>query len=167
MRSSQVCTVDTCEGKVVAKTLCQFHYDRKRRYGDLYTRPKQLDCSDCEVTFDVRPTGNLPTVCDTCFTNRHRLRQRADRRRKGLWESYKITLSEYQKMHDAQGGVCLICGNEQTGRGKKNNQLAVDHNHKTGKIRGLLCTNCNTGIGNLRDSIEMLQKAIKYLEERD
>jgi hypothetical protein len=166
MRSSQ-CLVVSCNSKVIAKGLCQHHYDRQRRYGDLRTRPKTLACQDCNQDFQVRRTGNLPTVCDSCFTERHRARQRADRRRKGLWEYYKMTEAEYWAMHKNQGGVCWICGGKQKGRGAKNNVLSVDHNHKTGKIRGLLCTNCNTGIGNLRDSIELLQKAIQYLNERD
>lgn len=78
-----------------------------------------------------------------------------------------MTEEQYWEMHAAQDGVCLICSGVQKGRGAMNNVLAVDHNHQTGKIRGLLCTNCNTGIGNLRDSIEMLEKAIIYLKERD
>jgi hypothetical protein len=162
-----LCSVDDCGEKPIANQLCQYHYDRKRRYGDLTTRPKSLVCADCQSEFAVKKTGKVSEVCDACQTERHRKRIRADRRRKGLWEYYKLTLSEYQAMHDAQGGVCLICGGVQTGRGAKNNQLSVDHNHKTGKIRGLLCTNCNTGIGNLRDSIELLEKAITYLKERD
>lgn len=167
MRSSQ-CIVDECQiTKIRSKGLCQYHYDRQRRYGDLSTRPKELLCQDCSITFKVRATGNLPTVCDECFTKRHRARQRADRRRKGLWEYYKITEEQYWQMHADQNGVCLICGGRQKGRGAKNNVLSVDHNHDTGKIRGLLCTNCNTGIGNLRDSIKLLKKAIEYLKERD
>lgn len=165
---SSPCSISDCTSeKVIAKGLCQYHYDRKRRYGDTTTRPKVLICHDCKSEYDVRPTGNLPTVCDPCFTQRHRNRQRADRRRKGLWELYKMTEAEYWAMHKSQGGLCLICGGVQKGRGAKNNVLAVDHNHKTGKIRGLLCTNCNTGMGGLKDSIELLEKAINYLKERD
>lgn len=166
MRSSQ-CYVQDCSQSIVAKGLCQSHYDRKRRYGNTETRPKTKICEDCQITYPVRQTGNLPTVCDSCFTERHRQRQRADRRRKGLWEKYKITLQDYQKLYDEQKGVCAICGKKTNGRGKENNSLAVDHNHQTGKIRGLLCSNCNTGIGNLRDDIRLLEKAITYLKERD
>ena len=162
-----MCIVAGCDKKVLANKRCQFHYDRFRRYGDEYTRPKVLNCQDCQSEFAVRPTGNLPTRCDACYTSNHRASQRADRRRKGLWEQYKMTLAEYQVLYDEQGGVCLICGNKQSGRGAAKNTLCVDHNHTTGKVRGLLCTNCNTGIGNLRDSIELLEKAIQYLKERD
>lgn len=165
MHSSQ-CKVSECDKKVIAKELCSYHYSRLRRYGDIYTRPQKLTCEDCQIVFDVRKTGNLPTVCDPCFTERHRMRQRADRRRKGLWESYKMTVADYQKLYDEQNGICAICGGVQVGRGAKKNTLSVDHDHTTGAIRGLLCSNCNTGIGNLKDSVDILKKAIQYLEER-
>ena len=162
-----MCKVEKCHAeKIIAKGYCQYHYDRLRRYGDTTIRPKQLDCQDCGNTFQVRPTGSLPVVCDSCATERHRVKQKADRRRKGLWEGYKMTLEEYQKMHDEQGGKCLICNQETKGRGKKKNQLAVDHCHETGKIRGLLCNYCNTGLGLFRDNISLLEKASNYLKER-
>jgi len=78
-----------------------------------------------------------------------------------------MTPADYQALYDAQKGLCAICNGRAVGRGKKNNTLAVDHNHATGKIRGLLCSNCNTGIGNLKDDVAVLKKAISYLEERN
>lgn len=163
-----MCKTKGCKNtNIIAKGLCQFHYDRLRRYGDTYIRPKILKCEDCGVDFDVRATGNLPVVCDPCSVERHRVRQRQDRRRKGLWEMYKLTLQEYQAMHDAVQGKCEICGNPQTGRGAATNQLSVDHNHDTGKIRGLLCTKCNTALGLFNDDISLMSKAITYLEERN
>ncbi len=75
---------------------------------------------------------------------------------------YKLSPEDYQTMFDAQNGVCAICGEiERTKLGKK---LAVDHCHKTGKIRGLLCFKCNRGLGIFKDSIELFNNAIKYLE---
>jgi len=162
-----MCKVEECQSqKIIARGYCQYHYDRQRRYGDLTTRPKQLTCEDCNQVFDVRRTGNLPVVCDSCFTKRHRAKQRADRRRKGLWELYKMTLDDYKKMHEEQQGKCLICNQKTKGRGEKKNQLAVDHCHETGKIRGLLCNYCNTGLGLFRDDMQLLKKAINYLKER-
>lgn len=62
-------------------------------------------------------------------------------------------------MLTSQGGTCAIChGTATVGR------LAVDHCHLTGKVRGLLCTNCNTALGKLKDSKELLLNAINYLE---
>lgn len=74
---------------------------------------------------------------------------------------------EYFKLLISQNNVCAICKKEETAKHKtyKNAKkfLRVDHCHKTGKIRGLLCHKCNTAIGSLQDSIEILKSAISYL----
>lgn len=71
-----------------------------------------------------------------------------------------ITLSErYAKLLRYQNGVCAICKTKPNGK-----KLAVDHDHKTNRTRGLLCSNCNTAIGMLRDDIQFLKNAIDYLE---
>jgi hypothetical protein len=63
----------------------------------------------------------------------------------------------------AQKGCCAICGVHQNER-SDGKDLAVDHDHETGEVRGLLCTNCNTGIGQLQEDPEVLLKAIEYLK---
>lgn len=74
---------------------------------------------------------------------------------------YGISLEDYNKMLKNQNEVCAICSKVCiTGRA-----LAVDHCHKTGKIRGLLCAHCNTALGRFNDDPVMLEKAIKYLKE--
>ncbi len=78
---------------------------------------------------------------------------------------YGINLEEYNIMFEKQNGVCKICNNSEMFH--KNKMLCVDHDHVTGKVRGLLCQGCNTGLGNLRDSIENLENAIKYLKENN
>ena len=66
---------------------------------------------------------------------------------------YGITMDEFDVMKNNQGGVCAICN------GKNNDRdLAVDHCHTTGKVRGLLCGNCNRGIGYFKDSKILLEK---------
>jgi hypothetical protein len=162
-----MCEVDACNKKVIAKGKCQFHYDRFRRYGDVITRPKEIECLDCKQNFSIGKTGSLPIRCEACQIDYHRTQMRLDRHRKGLWELYKLTPEEYRAMYDAQNGVCFICQQTTQGRGQKNNRLAVDHNHSTGKIRGLLCSHCNTALGLFRDSPELLKSAINYLKERD
>lgn len=68
-------------------------------------------------------------------------------------------------MYDAQGGVCAICHKPETAtRRGKLKALAVDHCHDTGLVRGLLCVECNTGIGKLREDTAILRSAIRYLE---
>ena len=79
---------------------------------------------------------------------------------------YGMEQHEYQEMLQAQGGVCAICGNaESSTNGKHIDSLAVDHDHKTGSVRGLLCRRCNTLLGFAQDDIEILQRAIDYLSK--
>lgn len=71
---------------------------------------------------------------------------------------YKISYEQYNKMHKEQAGLCAICSKPENTK-----KLAVDHCHNTGRIRGLLCFRCNSALGKLQDSIELMQKAIIYL----
>ena len=83
---------------------------------------------------------------------------------RALRECFGISLEQYQEMHEKQDGKCKICGQPETQvRGGKVKSLAVDHDHKTGRIRGLLCCDCNQGIGKLKEDFEILQNAIRYL----
>jgi hypothetical protein len=68
---------------------------------------------------------------------------------------YGITLTTYRRMKEAQDGRCAICGS--TG------ELYVDHSHMNGRVRGLLCVRCNNGLGQFRDSVEVLHKAAEYV----
>lgn len=78
-----------------------------------------------------------------------------------LRSEYGITPEEYQALSESQGHVCAICGNPDL----KYDNLAVDHCHDTGRVRGLLCRLCNTGLGALGDKPEGLKKALAYLEK--
>jgi len=72
-----------------------------------------------------------------------------------------LTIEELQNLFKVQKDLCAICKIHKSLNAKG---LAVDHDHKTGKIRGLLCTNCNNGLGRFKENIEFLEKAIKYLK---
>ena len=74
-------------------------------------------------------------------------------------------LIEYKKLLQSQRGLCAICRLPETQRHQhgKLRDLAVDHDHKTGKVRGLLCGNCNHGLGRFKDSVYALQRAVEYL----
>lgn len=80
-----------------------------------------------------------------------------------LKQNYGITQADYDRMLTEQNGVCAICG------GLQNKaypwKLSVDHDKTTGRIRGLLCSACNQGIGSLRHSLQILRNAIAYLEK--
>jgi len=77
--------------------------------------------------------------------------------------TYNITEEEYQKMLDEQNGVCKICGNLPTehGKNKMSKVLHIDHDHKTGEIRGLLCSRCNGALGWYEKCKEGIESYLK------
>jgi len=83
-------------------------------------------------------------------------------------KKYGLSLEQYKEMSLKQNNTCAICNSPETATLKKNGKikkLSVDHNHITNKIRGLLCINCNRGIGSFKDDVEKLKRAILYLEQ--
>jgi len=85
-----------------------------------------------------------------------------------LKTNYGISKCEYDQLLCDQNGKCAICGNEEIAVHnitKKKQSLAVDHCHKTKKIRGLLCQDCNRGLGKFHDDTLRLEKAIEYLKK--
>ncbi len=81
-----------------------------------------------------------------------------------LLRKYNISLDEYNKMLLEQDGRCWTCSKHADD--ERDKVLVVDHNHLTGEVRGLLCSNCNTAIGLLQESQEILEKVSKYLDEK-
>ncbi len=79
-----------------------------------------------------------------------------------LKKMYNISLTDYNQMVTNQNNKCNIC-NKINESGPWNNKLVVDHCHKTGKIRALLCDKCNKGLGQFNDNVEVMKKAILYL----
>lgn len=73
---------------------------------------------------------------------------------------YGLTVEEYRAMGDA----CMICGSKARGMQRGNDRLCVDHDDETGIVRGVLCGACNVGIGHLNHSVDLLSRAIQYLE---
>ena len=114
-------------------------------------RNKVGDCADCLYT---------PKVA---WNAKHPERIAAHQRK----TSYDISAAEYKALFTAQGGRCAICRQPETAVSKKAGRvkaLAVDHCHKSKKIRGLLCQACNVGLGYFRDSPLLLAAAFAYLE---
>jgi Recombination endonuclease VII len=79
---------------------------------------------------------------------------------------YGITIAQYDAMSAAQNHKCAVCGGAESryGNGKGRKRLAVDHDHATGAVRGLLCQDCNVGAGAFRDDSELLRKAADYID---
>jgi len=116
--------------------------------------------------------GNLRRRCRDCCNADTRARHAVpknrqhhhDRMRKN---NFGLSAQEYQSMSRFQGGVCAICGQPERRLARDRSgprNLSVDHDHKTGDVRGLLCGGCNGGLGYFCDSVEILEAAIKYLK---
>jgi hypothetical protein len=95
------------------------------------------------------------------YKERHPDRVRASWHRQHL-KKFGLTPEDFARMLDEQNNVCWICE-----KPEKDRRLAVDHCHETGVIRGLLCSQCNTGIGKLYHSPQLLARAINYLSRFD
>ena len=126
------------------------------KYPQGYFKPKP--CKLCAVIF--QPTAPSEHYCsdsckDTAITDNY------------LYRNYGITIENYKEILIAQKHVCAICGTtgiERASHSKSKCNLVVDHCHTTNKVRGLLCHTCNTALGQFKDSKELLQKAISYLD---
>ena len=137
----------TCTGCEQAKPLTEFWPDG-RRTGGLQAR-----CKPCKAAAAKQWRG----------ANKHKAAERywsnpAGERERHLVRKYGVTLERYREMLEQQGGACAIC--------RKTQQRAfdVDHCHTTGRVRGLLCTNCNRMIGHAADDADRLRAAAAYLE---
>lgn len=125
-------------------------------------------CKKCDTTKPLsefhnkagRKDGKAST-CKSCVNDRARKYDPAYNRNHKLKKTYGITSEEYDAMLEAQGGACAICGG--TEGMSLDRHMAVDHCHATGKVRGILCSHCNRGLGFFKDNIETLKAAIKYL----
>lgn len=137
----------TCPRCKIKKDLLDFHLNKNTRDGRC-SYCKACRCKDA-VLYRKRDPERWAAL------------QRI--RRKKNWDyhilpAYGLTMEEYEVILIKQNGMCAICKNLP---GKK--RLHVDHDHKTGKLRGLLCFKCNVGLGNFGDSTELLKAALEYL----
>ena len=177
--NERTCTTENCERQITARGLCGPHYNQLRRTGELVKLPPnptahrltEVDASTATATCSLcGPTririrrGNRGHQCITLrllerARSSHSGRSPESRRAYNLRMKYGISVDEYERMLAEQIGRCAICGKQPDSR----RRLAVDHDHLTGALRGLLCTSCNTGIGHLRDDAERLRLAHDYL----
>jgi|SRR3972149_5086974 len=79
-------------------------------------------------------------------------------KKRHLWDAYGLTPQNYADLLQSQGGVCAVCGNDDP-----RFRLSVDHDHATGRVRGLLCNTCNRAMGLFGDDSVRLRRAIAYL----
>lgn len=143
------------------------------RQGAYYILPEQKRCPKCGRTlpidhFALREDGRRPVArCRECIQKVHQ--EWSDRnphasRYRNLKVKYGITREEYEELEKKQQGLCGICGKPE--RSNRSKYLSVDHNHTTGKVRGLLCFACNTALGKMEEDLERMQRMIQWVQNR-
>lgn len=143
--------VKTCTKCGVEKSTDLFSKTREGKYGPVF----RANCKECQAARALE------------WFRDNRERSIATARRTHLRKAYGITVEEYDAMLEEQGHRCGICGEPESAMlAGKVKSLAVDHCHNSDRVRGLLCNNCNRAIGLLKDDVDVLRKAIVYLESR-
>ncbi len=163
---------------------CGAHYVHWRTYGTVEPlQPSVPDffCSRCkrqQTPLDFWPHAGTKRGhqywCKTCLLEARREGARRpespNERSKYTLRQYGLTIEQYDALYTAQRGRCAICCAdkarwEPTGLANRDKYLAVDHDHLTGRIRGLLCSPCNFAIGQMHDNPSILRAAADYLEQ--
>lgn len=179
----KVCSIEGCGREHCGRGFCSKHYQAFRTHGDPnHKRPRPSvredglkKCSRCKLLkvleeFSRRTLNNrLNSWCKKCaarrqgdlYRNNPELRLRVNEG--NIRRKYGLSPEGRKEMFEKQGGLCAICKQPET---SKNMRLSVDHDHETGKIRGLLCSNCNTALGLLKESPGIAQAATDYLKSQ-
>ncbi|MGY6482951.1 endonuclease VII domain-containing protein [Vibrio parahaemolyticus] len=146
--ANQICCSDECKNLRLASPDLS-----AKRYPQGYFKPKLCRDEECGKEFVPRAPSQHYCSEECKGYNSYYMRQ------------YGITQAEFNRMKDKQGGVCYLCGSDGfvIGRLGHSERLAVDHCHDTGRVRKLLCHNCNRGLGLFQDNPELLKKAFGYL----
>lgn len=170
------CSVKGCEKPSRSRGWCATHYHRWRRTGstedksnakhleeniELRKKGKQR-CTSCNRVKPFRlyhklsksKTGYRP-ICKACAKQKSSY---DDKHANHILNTYGLSKEEYARLIEESGNKCWICG------GGSTNRLSVDHNHKTGNVRGLLCKGCNRQLGRWRDNPDVAHRAAEYLE---
>ncbi len=128
------------------------------------------ECNTCkeikdisEFSIEKRVKSGLRSQCKECANKYY---QSNAGQNKVLLRRFGITIKQYEQMLKNQDNKCAICKQEEIRcdyRYGKLRKLSVDHDHKTKKIRGLLCGDCNTAIGLLKEDIKLVKNAFEYM----
>ena len=108
---------------------------------------KQCNVDGCDRPAYKAPNYRAAAKCMSCLD---------------YWKKFKIHTPDRDRMLSDQNGRCAICEDDLV---FKKGGASVDHCHRTGRVRGLLCKHCNVGLGHFRDNVSRLENAIRYLEE--
>ena len=137
------CTICSVDEYVVDGKSLYFTKDKQKKYGF------RMQCKECRSIISKEWKSKNENIINI---------KNASRR---MVARYGISIQDYNNMLKNQDGVCAICGTSKLSKNKS--RFAIDHCHHTGIVRGLLCTNCNSGIGKLKDNPDIVIKAYNYL----
>lgn len=132
--------------------------EHKRKRAESMARTLASQVRTCVKCGDAyQPTSSAQRYCSgRCWQSARRRRTPSVR--------FTVPKAEYQRLLQKQDCRCAICGSI-SGSNGRNDRLAVDHCHNTNEVRGLLCHRCNTAIGLMRDDVDLLASAIRYLSK--
>jgi hypothetical protein len=166
---SEGCSVFECEAKYFAKGMCEPHYMKAYRKANKARIDEQQRVNRQANQDKINARNRARRATDPEMRERERLRraERAHEHRKYTVQYlYGITWDEYLALYEAQDGKCAICNVPIVPKGMGAGLVAhVDHDHKTGAVRGLLCPPHNTGLGYYKDSPTLLRAAAEYLDK--
>lgn len=133
-----------------------------------------IKCGECQPLDqfwkDTQKKDGLRSYCKNCERDRYTSKEYYAQRKhpkyqkikhKHKMKKYGITEEQFENMEKAQNLCCAICGKPEN---RENRKLSVDHSHGTGKVRGLLCSNCNRGLGYFKDNSTLLIAAAAYVK---
>jgi hypothetical protein len=116
-------------------------------------------CTHCKIHPVAYPASKTSNWCKVCLEETRKARYDPMKKRdKNLQQNYRgFTSQDYDALLLKQDGACATCGKQQR------RHLHVDHDHATGVVRGLLCSDCNAALGHLHDSPEIIRKLLQYI----
>ena len=161
---SQGNDMKTCTKCKEIKSLSEFAKDKYKKDG------RRSNCKECYSLFDKEKYWKNPEIARNRTNDyRSKLRNKSPEKLKlsnrntKLKRAYGITHNDYLLMLEQQNYKCACCGIDNKDSGVKG--LVVDHNHTTGEVRQLLCNNCNTALGLLKEDKTIINNLLKYIEE--
>lgn len=160
--SEKCCQALGCDGAYYCSGYCKVHYNKWYRENNLeYFQQKNKEYWQTKREY---------------YTSKYEERRADPEKREHdnavalkrsretyLKRYYGLSEAELEAMNEAQDGKCKICGKAESGRTERG-RLYIDHCHTTGRVRGLLCHQCNAGLGMFKDNVEFLLAAVEYLK---
>lgn len=144
----------------ISKPISEFRYIRKNKNGtELY----KAQCHSCVNAKSLERWRNMDE--DSRYLRGHKARNKKtfeERKNYRLKYRFGISIDDFNNMLVLQNNACYICNESIKGK-----EIKVDHCHKTGKLRKLLCHNCNSALGLLHDNAEIFETCARYIREHD